>query len=266
MEKAETIMAETAGQETRIAAHRAGAALWPENSMTAFRNALLLDVDFIEFDIHRSRDGVLVVHHDAVLGRTAAGSGTIGQMEWRDLRRATLHGTKNEHMPLLAEVLALMDGSAIRPRLELKTDPAGQIYPGMTAAAMTMIAACGLLERTIITSFHPPCLDEALTCGAHEVLWLLDQEATDDLLSDIPAFASKALGRGIGEIAIRGADATAELVQTCAANGLILGAYAGKDMDFARLFGIGLSVFTSDRPDLAVAARNVRRYGKPSAF
>ena len=56
-------------RRTAIAAHRGGARLWPENSRQAFRNASRMAVDFIEFDVHRSRDGHLLVHHDAELGR-----------------------------------------------------------------------------------------------------------------------------------------------------------------------------------------------------
>jgi glycerophosphoryl diester phosphodiesterase len=39
---------------TLLAAHRGGAALWPENSLLAFRNAIALGADFIEFDVHLS--------------------------------------------------------------------------------------------------------------------------------------------------------------------------------------------------------------------
>ena len=39
------------------AAHRGGALLWPENSMLAFRNALAMGADFLELDVHLSRDG-----------------------------------------------------------------------------------------------------------------------------------------------------------------------------------------------------------------
>lgn len=47
-----------------LIAHRGGAGLWPENTMAAFRHALRMDVDGIELDLHLTRDGTLVVHHD----------------------------------------------------------------------------------------------------------------------------------------------------------------------------------------------------------
>lgn len=48
-------------------AHRGGTGLWPENTMTAFEHAIADGADGIELDVHLSRDGVLVVHHDESL-------------------------------------------------------------------------------------------------------------------------------------------------------------------------------------------------------
>ena len=54
----------------RIAAHRGGAGLWPEASLGAFRNAIALGVEFLEFDLHLTADGEVVVLHDPTLERT----------------------------------------------------------------------------------------------------------------------------------------------------------------------------------------------------
>ncbi|HXH85075.1 MAG TPA: glycerophosphodiester phosphodiesterase family protein, partial [Candidatus Tectomicrobia bacterium] len=45
----------------RVAAHRGGAALWPENSLRAFRAALDLGADLLELDVHLAADGEVVV-------------------------------------------------------------------------------------------------------------------------------------------------------------------------------------------------------------
>ena len=49
---------------TDIASHRGGALLWPENSRIAFENTARLAVEQVEFDVHPTRDGKLVVIHD----------------------------------------------------------------------------------------------------------------------------------------------------------------------------------------------------------
>ena len=48
-------------------AHRGGAGLWPENTMAAFTRAIDAGADGIELDVHLTKDGVLVVHHDESL-------------------------------------------------------------------------------------------------------------------------------------------------------------------------------------------------------
>ena len=90
---------------TEIASHRGGAQVWPENSPTAFRQTTRLAVEQVEFDVHPSRDGRLVVHHDATLDRTTSGTGPVCDQDWADLARLTLKGTQAERMLLLEEVL-----------------------------------------------------------------------------------------------------------------------------------------------------------------
>ncbi|MFZ3035350.1 MAG: glycerophosphodiester phosphodiesterase family protein [Parvibaculum sp.] len=60
-------------------AHRGGAGLWPENTMGAFRHALEFGADGIELDVHLTRDGIPVVHHDESL-KPAIARGPDG--EW----------------------------------------------------------------------------------------------------------------------------------------------------------------------------------------
>jgi len=53
----------------------------PENTMAAFLGACDLGVDGIEFDVHQTSDGSLVVIHDYDLGRTTDGSGLVHEHE-----------------------------------------------------------------------------------------------------------------------------------------------------------------------------------------
>ena len=54
-----------------VIAHRGASADFPENSLDAFTGALQQGADWIELDVRRSKDGVLVVHHDAHLNEGA---------------------------------------------------------------------------------------------------------------------------------------------------------------------------------------------------
>lgn len=240
---------------TAIAAHRGGAGLWAENSMKAFHNAALMQVEFIEFDVHRTRDGVLVVHHDPVLGRTAEGKGAIWAMDWEQLKTVRLKGAPDERIPLLEEVLDVFRNSAIAPRLELKNDAMGSRYRGMEAQVIAMLRDLGLADRTVLTSFDCDCLMAAKEAGARRLLWLLKREAHQQLDDYPDAFIQEALSLGIGEVATAGSEISQKLIDACLKNGMVLGAFAAKDHDLERLLGCGLSVFTTDRPDLAIKVR-----------
>jgi glycerophosphoryl diester phosphodiesterase len=58
-------------------AHRGGAALRPENTIEAFDHGLSFGADGLEFDVHLSRDGVVVIHHDDMLERTTNARGPL---------------------------------------------------------------------------------------------------------------------------------------------------------------------------------------------
>lgn len=60
-----------------VYAHRGGAKLRPENTVLAFDHGLSLGADGLEFDVHLSRDGVVVIHHDTTLDRTTNGHGPL---------------------------------------------------------------------------------------------------------------------------------------------------------------------------------------------
>ena len=60
-----------------VFAHRGGAALAPENTMPAFERAVALGVHGLELDVGLSRDGVVMVHHDAHLDRTTDATGPL---------------------------------------------------------------------------------------------------------------------------------------------------------------------------------------------
>ena len=61
----------------KVMAHRGYSGMYPENTMLAFQKAAEAGADGIELDVHKTRDGVLVVHHDERVDRTTDGTGRI---------------------------------------------------------------------------------------------------------------------------------------------------------------------------------------------
>ena len=70
-----------------VYAHRGGAALRPENTIDAFDHGLSVGADGLELDVHLSRDGVVVVHHDETLERTTDARGPIAAFTADELAR-----------------------------------------------------------------------------------------------------------------------------------------------------------------------------------
>lgn len=85
-----------------VIAHRGASGYEYENSLAAFRRAVMLDADGVELDVHASRDGRLVVHHDPAL----PGLGPISGLDLAAIREARL--PNGEPVPLLSDVLDLM--------------------------------------------------------------------------------------------------------------------------------------------------------------
>jgi len=95
-----------------IIAHRGASRERPENTLPAFLRAVELGADAVELDVHRTADGVVVVHHDPTL----PGLGPI-----RSLTRDQLaeHRIQGEPIPTLDEVFSALRGR-LRVYVELK--------------------------------------------------------------------------------------------------------------------------------------------------
>lgn len=84
-------------------AHRGGSNNHPENSVPAFRQAWDLGFRYLETDVQRTADGVLVAFHDNDLQRTCGVSRRISNMTWAEVSRARIDG--REAIPTLMELL-----------------------------------------------------------------------------------------------------------------------------------------------------------------
>jgi glycerophosphoryl diester phosphodiesterase len=99
-----------------VIAHRGASGYEFENSRAAFRRAVTLDADGVELDIHATRDGGIVVHHDPDI----PGHGTIAQLSLAEARQVRIRN--GEPLPLLTEVLELVGDRDVW--VEVKSLPA----------------------------------------------------------------------------------------------------------------------------------------------
>jgi len=92
-------------------AHRGASRYAPENTIEAFKKALKLKVDVVEFDVHHTKDGNLIVMHDDNVNRTTDGMGPIHKFSLKQIRK--LHEPNSEPVPTLQEVLDVLKNKCI---------------------------------------------------------------------------------------------------------------------------------------------------------
>ena len=103
-------------------AHRGASAHAPENTLLAFERAIELGADMSELDLHLSRDGALVVMHDASVDHTTDGHGAIRDLSLAELKR--LDAGQGQRVPTLPEVIDLVRGrSGVYPELKAQGTP-----------------------------------------------------------------------------------------------------------------------------------------------
>src|SRR5918994_1128480 len=99
-----------------VIAHRGASGYEYENSRAAFRRAVMLDADGVELDVHSTRDGGIVVHHDHEI----PGVGPIAQLSLAEARKVRI--PNGEYLPLLTEILDLVGNRDVW--VEVKSLPA----------------------------------------------------------------------------------------------------------------------------------------------
>jgi glycerophosphoryl diester phosphodiesterase len=141
-------------------AHRGGAALYPENTLHAFRAAVTEhQTDLLELDLQASKDGALVVAHDDTLDRCTDGRGPLKALTYDELSQLDaaykfttdvgvsfpLRG-RGIGLPRFAEVLEAFP--TVKLNVELKTFDAVEPFVAMVKSQPS------LLERLCIGSEH----------------------------------------------------------------------------------------------------------------
>lgn len=241
---------------TIIAAHRGGAALWPENSMTAFRGALGLAVEQIETDIHLSADGEPFILHDTRLDRTTHASGIAGALSWRELAQIRLRGTESDTIPHLDELLALIGPTRMGLRLELKPDAEGAADLRLFRQALMSLQRARLAARTTFTSFDLRYVAEVIASGlgaGH--IWLVDRSLVTGM--GVEAVLDQARDAGVQEIGIHAGQVAPSIAAGAAARGLRLGLWAVNDpATIEAALRLPATAFTTDHPDVAVKMRS----------
>lgn len=100
-----------------VASHRGDWRNYAENSLEGILSAIRMGVDIVEVDLQRTKDGVLILQHDATIDRCTTGKGKISEMTWDEIKKYRLKNGVSIHtpfqIPTLEEVLIATKGKAL---------------------------------------------------------------------------------------------------------------------------------------------------------
>ena len=130
-----------------IIAHRGASADFPENSLDAFSGALQQGADWVELDVRRSKDGVLVVHHDAHL----AGGDLIKDLDSNSLP---------EGVPSLAEAFEASESMGVNIEIKhLPGEPDFDEVDLVCEAVVGLVRAYRSTDKILVSSFDINAID-----------------------------------------------------------------------------------------------------------
>ena len=139
-------------------AHRGFSGIYPENSPLAFRMAAeKTNADGIESDVHLSKDGQLVIFHDASVERTSNGTGFIRDLTYAQLLELDIGAWKSpefagQHIWTLGQLLDFCREARMLLNLELKNYEV--FYDGLEQRVIDEVCARGMQEQVFVSSFN----------------------------------------------------------------------------------------------------------------
>ncbi len=143
-------------------AHRGLSEIYPENTILSFDKAMTAGAEAVEFDVHKTKDGELVVIHDEDIKRTFNGSGLIKDFTLAELKNFKCKNPEFENsklckLPTLNEVLEILKSGNLFINIELKTDLIH--YNNIEADVLATIKKYNLQNKVLISSFNPQSLE-----------------------------------------------------------------------------------------------------------
>lgn len=243
-------------------AHRGGAALAPENTLAAFRQAVeRYRTDMLELDIHLTRDGELVVAHDATLERCTDGTGPLAALTLAELQRldAGYTFTPDEGrtfpfrgqgvcIPSFRELLRAFPN--LRLNVELKPD-----VPGIEDTFAQVLQEEGALERVCMGS-ELDTVAERLAARLPSACHFYPRDALaafvialrgGDTPPEDPRYTVLDMPLYFGDVRLVDTD----FLQQCAARGKWVNVWTVDDpVEMRQLLAEGVGGVMTDRPDV----------------
>ena len=213
--------------------HRGAAGHAPENTLAAIQKGIALGVDFVEIDVRRTADGVLVVLHDETVNRTTNGKGRVDRLSLREVKK--FDAGNSEHIPTLEEVLTVAAGHA-GLMLELKVK-------GVARQAVEAVHGAGFRAPVIYASFLHDELTHVRTVDPEASLMVL--------FGTLPRTPiARAIEHGSSHVGLRHDTATRRLVDAFHRAGLLVFVYtADRPGDIQHAISVDVDGVISNFPE-----------------
>ena len=243
-------------------AHRGGRDLWPENTLHAFEQALVIGTDVLELDVHRTADQQLVVIHDATVNRTSNGTGRVDEMTLAQLRELDFsHNFKSRSangslfrdsclcISTLDEVFHRFPDAFFN--IEIKANSVE-----VAGEAIRLIRQRNLAPQVLLASFHPE-ISEFLQTHAEDIPLAASRKEIKRLavLSRLKlGFLHQPIGR-VYEVPVQrdgNEIVTPAFIGAAHALGQEVFVWTINDStEISRLLEMGVDGILTDRPDIA---------------
>lgn len=252
----------------RVFGHRGAAGLAPENTFPSFALALELGATYLELDVHGTRDGTIVVVHDAELDRTTDGSGPVSALTLAEVERLDAghqFSTDGRHFPYRGQGIRVPTLDALLRRfpsvplnIEIK-----QEQPAIVDSVVQLIRAAGRSRDVVLAAEH-----DSIMATIRQAVG--DDIATSFSTGDMIDFVGRLNGgfgdyRPVGralQIPPRFGDVelvTADSVAAAHRFGLEVHVWTINEREeIDRLLGLGIDGIMSDLPGLARVAVDAR--------
>ena len=200
-----------------VISHRGASAIAPEETQAAYDTALLYKTDFLELDLHRTKDNVIILNHDPTLNRTTNIESILGvsystyvinEMLFSDLKKidaGSYFSSRFTGEPILTFEKFLNLYCGVRKLyIELKYP---DMYPGIEQQVVSILASKKCLSSVVFQSFSISSLINLKQLAPHNSIALLCCERLEEFNSSKRSYVhilSTAKDIGVDIIAIRG--------------------------------------------------------------
>ena len=238
-----------------ITAHRGAYDYAPENTMAAFTKAYDMNVDYIELDVHESKDGYIYVMHDGSLARTLGVNKLDYQVTWDEIKDLNIVSKfdeyRNEKVPLLEDVIKWAKDKDFTLNIELKP----------TSKSIN-------LENYVVDILHRYNYQNKCVVASFDLNAILKVRSLDSSIKIVYLGNDLKYRDDIDIYSINYTSVTRDMVKFLHKNNKILYVWTVNDDDIVKsLINMGVdNIITNDPPMVQNVVKNYKNRNKTNAL